>query len=137
MEQLSETEQQFFVPNNIEDALDIFKSFNDKERVQYLKLTSERLREYKEIFDIFDETGDGNISNEEIGKVMLGLGENAEQERIDELVREIDYDGDGEVDFNEFILLMVKTLTESDQAQEELVEVFQSFDKNGDCEIDY
>lgn len=66
------------MPNNIEDALDIFKSFNDKERVQYLKLTSERLREYKEIFDIFDETGDGNISNEEIGKVMLGLGENAE-----------------------------------------------------------
>ena len=83
------------------------------------------MTEYKEIFDIFDETGDGTISNDEIGKVMQGLGENPTPERIDELIREIDYNDDGEVDFDEFVCLMVKTLNESDKAEEELVEVFK------------
>ena len=33
-------------------------------------LTDEAIVEFREIFDIFDETGDGSISNDEIGKVM-------------------------------------------------------------------
>ena len=98
-------------------------------------MTADTIQEYKEIFDIFDETGDGTISNEEIGKVMQGLGENPTPERIDELIREIDYNSDGEVDFNEFVCLMVKTLNEADKAEEELVEVFKRFDKDGDGEI--
>ena len=52
------------------------------------------------------------------------------------MVMEIDFDGDGSVDFNEFILLMVKTLVDSDKAQEELVEVFNAFDRGADGDID-
>ena len=52
------------------------------------------MREYKEVFDIFDDTGDGKISNEEIGKVMTGLGETVTEAKIDELIAEIDYDKD-------------------------------------------
>ena len=98
-------------------------------------LSQDTIEEYKEIFDIFDETGDGTISNDEIGKVMQGLGESPTPERIDELIREIDYDDDGEVDFDEFVCLMIKTLNEADKAEEELVMVFNSFDKDGDGEI--
>ena len=67
---------------------------------------------------------------------MQGLGENPTPEVIDELIKEIDYDDDGEVDFNEFICLMVKTLNKAEKAEEELVTVFGQFDKNGDGEID-
>ena len=66
---------------------------------------------------------------------MQGLGETPTPERIDQLIGEIDYDGDGEVDFDEFVCLMVKTLHDADKAEEELVHVFQKFDKNGDGEI--
>ena len=121
---------------SIEEAEAIFRDkLTPEEQEVYLKLKLETLQEYKEIFDIFDETGDGTISNDEIGKVMQGLGENPTPERIDELIKEIDYNSDGEVDFNEFVVLMVKTLHEADKAQEELVEVFMRFDKDGDGEI--
>ena len=100
-------------------------------------MKDEDIQQYKEIFDIFDETGDGNISNDEIGKVMQGLGENPTPERINDLVAQIDYDGDGEVDFDEFVCLMVKTVYEADKAEEELVEVFHKFDRDGDGEINW
>ena len=100
----------------------IFKELlNAEEQKVYRNLSQEKIQEYKEIFDIFDETGDGTISNDEIGKVMQGLGENQTPEQLDELIKEIDYDDDGEVDFDEFVCLMVKTLNDADKAQEELV----------------
>lgn len=89
----------FEIPSHIEDAPEIFHQLNEKEQEMFFKLTQERLQEYKEIFDIFDETGDGSISGEEIGKVMIGLGEDATEEKIAKLVSEIDYDGNNEVDF--------------------------------------
>ena len=66
---------------------------------------------------------------------MQGLGENPTPEVIDELIKEIDYDDDGEVDFNEFICLMVKTLNKAEKAEEELVTVFKCFDKSNTGEI--
>ena len=108
------------------------EKLSDEERALYRNLSREQINEYKEIFDIFDAAGDGTINNDEIGKVMQGLGESPTPERIDELIAMIDYDGDGEVDFDEFVCLMVKTLYDADKAEEELVEVFRKFDKNGD-----
>ena len=89
----------------------IFKDKLSPEQLElYLKLEEKTIDEYREIFNIFDETGDGTISNDEIGKVMEGLGERLEPEEIDALIAEIDYDNDGEVDFDEFVCLMVKTI---------------------------
>ena len=112
------------------------EKLSDEERALYRNLSREQINEYKEIFDIFDAAGDGTINNDEIGKVMQGLGESPTPERIDELIKQIDYNDDGEVDFDEFVCLMVKTLNDADKAEEELVEVFRKFDKNGDNVID-
>mmetsp|Transcript_32986 Transcript_32986/g.43452 ORF Transcript_32986/g.43452 Transcript_32986/m.43452 type:complete len:113 (+) Transcript_32986:41-379(+) len=106
----------------IEDVGEIYKDkLTEPEMELYLKLQDQTIEEYKEIFNIFDETGDGTISNDEIGKVMEGLGERLEKEEIDALIAEIDYDNDGEVDFDEFVCLMVKTISQADKAEEELV----------------
>ena len=52
------------------------------------------------------------------------------------MVRDIDFDENGEIDFPEFVVLMVKTLNEAGQAPEELAELFDRFDINKDGKID-
>ena len=93
------------------------------------------LADYREIFDLFDEDGNGTISNAKITKVMNFLGENPSTSQVSQLIAEVDHNEDGEVDFNEFVCLMVKHLVRTDNAEEELVTVFKRFDRDHDGEI--
>ena len=52
------------------------------------------------------------------------------------MVNEIDENNDGEIDFEEFLLLMVKQMIKVEEREEELVEVFNKFDIGGDGQID-
>jgi Ca2+-binding EF-hand superfamily protein len=47
------------------------------------------------------------------------------------MVNEIDEDGSGTIEFSEFLNLMAKKMKDTD-AEEELVEAFKVFDKEGD-----
>lgn len=80
--------------------------------------------EMREFFDLFDEDGSGKITNNDIEKVMNTLGEFPTPERIEQMIKEIDYDSDGLVDFEEFTCLMVKQMKDVDSSEEELVMVF-------------
>jgi len=101
-------------------------------------LSEEMLAEFKAAFDMFDSDGGGDISTAELGTVMKMLGQNPSREELDEIIEEVDEDGSGSIDFEEFLVMMVRLLKE-DQAgksEEELAECFRIFDKNGDGMID-
>ncbi|AWP09159.1 Troponin C [Scophthalmus maximus] len=101
-------------------------------------LSEEMLAEFKAAFDMFDTDGGGDISTKELGQVMRMLGQNPTREELDEIIEEVDEDGSGTIDFEEFLVMMVRLLKE-DQAgksEEELAECFRVFDKNGDGYID-
>lgn len=93
-------------------------------------LTDQQIEEFKEVFGLFDKDGGGTISSTELGTVMRTLGQNPSQKEIEAMIKEIDQDGNGEIDFDEFCKLMVKQM-EANEPAEELVEVFRIFDK--DC----
>ena len=57
----------------------------------------------KAAFRLFDKDGSGTISPEEIRKV---LGINSSDKHLAELVAEIDENGDGEIQFEEFCKMM-------------------------------
>nr|XP_061802946.1 troponin C, skeletal muscle-like [Nerophis lumbriciformis] len=101
-------------------------------------LTEEMIAEFKAAFDMFDTDGGGDISTKELGTVMRMLGQNPSREELDAIIEEVDEDGSGTIDFEEFLVMMVQQLKE-DQAgksEEELSECFRIFDKNGDGFID-
>ncbi|XP_004070337.4 troponin C, skeletal muscle [Oryzias latipes] len=101
-------------------------------------LTEEMITEFKAAFDMFDTDGGGDISTKELGTVMRMLGQNPSREELDAIIEEVDEDGSGTIDFEEFLVMMVQQLKE-DQAgksEEELSECFRIFDKNSDGFVD-
>ncbi|CAI9782446.1 unnamed protein product [Fraxinus pennsylvanica] len=63
---------------------------------------------WKEAFDIFDGNRDGVITVEELGLVLSSLGftEGNKLEYCKEMIRKVDIDGDGMVNFVEFKKMM-------------------------------
>ncbi len=68
---------------------------------QKIYLKEERLYE---AFKAFDKDNSGKISSEEIKTVL----HTNDQKKVDELVKSFDSNGDGEIDYNEFIAMMSK-----------------------------
>ena len=57
-------------------------------------------------FSVFDKDGNGYISSAELRHVMTNLGEKLTDEEVDEMIREADIDGDGQVNYEEFVAMM-------------------------------
>ena len=54
--------------------------------------------ELKAAFEVFDKDGNGTISAEELRTLMKSIGEDLTDQDIDEMVKEADKDGDGNID---------------------------------------
>ena len=60
-------------------------------------------------------------------QVIQKLGMNPTEEELTEIVNDIDKDGDGDIDYEEFLRLMSTKLKDA-QTEEELLEAFKVFD---------
>merc|ERR1711934_516767 len=72
------------------------------------QFTEEQIVEMKEAFSLFDKDGSGNLMTKEIGAVMRSLGQNPTEQDLQDMVNEVDADGNGTVDFMEFLALNAK-----------------------------
>lgn len=70
------------------------------------KNAPEEDEELLQAFKIFDADGNGTISKDELKRVMDMLGEKLSESQIDEMMKEADINGDGEIDFGEFKKMM-------------------------------
>ncbi len=62
--------------------------------------------EIREAFRIFDKDGNGYISEAELRHVLNNIGEKLSDEEVEELLFSSDIDGDGQVNYQEFCLMM-------------------------------
>ncbi|XP_055801129.1 calmodulin-like protein 3 [Solanum dulcamara] len=67
-----------------------------------------REKDLKEAFDVFDHDKDGLISEEELSSILssLGMKQGKKLDHCKEMIKKVDVDGDGMVNFDEFKKMM-------------------------------
>ena len=76
--------------------------------VNFLILDVDQTLEIKEAFKIFDRDGNGFIDAKELKQVVTRLGQVLTSDEADEFMLEADLDGDGKLDYNEFVRMMLQ-----------------------------
>ena len=71
-------------------------------------LTDDEVEELRQAFDLFDTDGSGTIDPKELRAAMQSLGFETKNQTIYQMIQDIDKDGDGDVDFDEFLDLMTR-----------------------------
>uniref|UniRef100_A0A6G5AAT3 Putative calmodulin n=1 Tax=Rhipicephalus microplus TaxID=6941 RepID=A0A6G5AAT3_RHIMP len=70
------------------------------------------------------------ITTKELGTVMRSLGQNPTEAELQDMINEVDADGNGTIDFPEFLTMMARKMKDTD-SEEEIREAFRVFDKDG------
>ncbi|NMG08474.1 EF-hand domain-containing protein [Brasilonema sp. UFV-L1] len=95
-------------------------------------LSEQQVEKLWEAFTVFDEDGSGAISTEELGQVMRSLGQTPSDTEVRDMIKEVDVDLSGSIDFEEFKALMV---SRQGDRNSRLKLAFSVFDENGSGEI--
>lgn len=85
------------------------------------------IEELREAFDLFDTDGNGTIDPNELKAAMTNLGFDAKNHTVYQMISDIDKNGTGDIDFDEFLDLMTIKLGDSD-SEEDVRKVFDLFD---------
>jgi len=80
------------------------------------KLTEEQIAEFKEAFSLFDKDGDGAITPAKLGTVMRAMGQNPTEANLQDMIDEVDVNGNGSIDFPEFLTMMVRNMKDTDSS---------------------
>jgi len=96
-------------------------------------LDKEQVAILKKAFDSFDPEKKGSINSEMVGTILRLMGQQFNTQTLRELIEEVDEDGSGEIEFDEFLILASKFILEEDDEalQKELREAFRLYDKEG------
>ncbi|XP_059302609.1 calmodulin-like protein 3 [Lycium ferocissimum] len=87
--------------------------------------------ELKRIFQIFDRNNDGRITKKELNDSLENMGIFIPDPELTQMIVNIDVNGDGCVDIDEFGSLYQTIMDERDE-EDDMREAFNVFDQNGD-----
>ncbi|OAF70931.1 putative calcium-binding protein C50C3.5 [Intoshia linei] len=102
--------------------------FTDREIIGYF--TSKYIisinLEFRQVFEYFDDDGSGSISCDELFKILKKLGIKRTKQEVDQMINEIDIDGNGEIDFNEFLAMLSKKDEEVEMTKRDIFDVIDN-----------
>ncbi|XP_063430889.1 neo-calmodulin-like isoform X2 [Mytilus trossulus] len=62
--------------------------------------------EVRDAFRLFDKNGDGYVTAPELKTILSNNGEKISDEELDALVKDADVDGDGKINYQEFVSML-------------------------------
>jgi calmodulin len=80
------------------------------------------------------QDGDGNTTTKELGFGMRFLGQDPTEAEVQDMINEVDADGNGIIDYSESLTLMERKMKNTD-SEKEILEAFKVFDKDGNAFI--
>ena len=91
-------------------------------------LTQDMISEFKEVFSVFDKSGNGLIKIKYLKKVFKCLGQTPTQKEIDDMLNSFNMGGYKKLKFDDFLKLIERKMKETKDT-ETYYEVFKMFDK--------
>ncbi|XP_011297592.1 polcalcin Jun o 2 [Fopius arisanus] len=76
-------------------------------------------QELRDAFRVFDKHNRGYITASDLRAVLQCLGEDLSEEEIEDMIKEVDEDGDGRIDFYEFARSLVDPGEDEDEDEDE------------------
>eukprot|EP01088_Endostelium_zonatum_P020516 TRINITY_DN7608_c0_g1_i1.p1 TRINITY_DN7608_c0_g1~~TRINITY_DN7608_c0_g1_i1.p1 ORF type:complete len:153 (-),score=58.12 TRINITY_DN7608_c0_g1_i1:81-539(-) len=83
-----------------------FKEFTKMMSGKMTGSAEDQEEEMRVVFETFDKDKNGFISAQELKSMMFKLGEKLSDSELADMMREADSNGDGQVDYNEFVQIM-------------------------------
>ncbi|XP_064459625.1 calmodulin-A-like [Ornithodoros turicata] len=93
--------------------------------------TSDQITEIQRAFSLFDRNGDGVISKNELEIVLRALGERPTPVEMVRIVRQIDRNRNGSIDFQEFLSFMGRKMSAQLSSPTDIIKAFKVFDPEG------
>ena len=107
------------------------KLYKMDSQIEDLDLTPAQIAEFREAFSLFDHDENGSVSTSELGEVLRSLGQNPTENELRDMVNEIDEDGNGTIEFMEFLILLTSKVKEMSK-EDEITEAFKVIDRERD-----
>merc|ERR1711971_720628 len=101
-----------------------------QQQQQQQQLTEEQVADFKEVFSLIDKNADGAITIKELGSAMRSMGQSPTEEELQEMIEEVDSNGNGTIEFSEFLSKMAGKMAYS-PSEKEIYDAFRVFDKDG------
>mmetsp|Transcript_39169 Transcript_39169/g.103207 ORF Transcript_39169/g.103207 Transcript_39169/m.103207 type:complete len:222 (+) Transcript_39169:131-796(+) len=99
-------------------------------------LSPSQLVEIHSSFKKFDKDGDGHIEPKEIKRVMHDVGVKISTKEITDLIASVDKDGNGMIEFDEFVSIMASNMLRDGRGDAEIEQALRLFDHNNTGFVD-
>lgn len=118
--------QQFHKSSKLRDAINTF--------ITTQCISQKDTKDLREVFYAMDTNKDGKLSREELlNQFTKTMGAEAADEEVDRIMREVDTDSNGYIDYTEFLKATIDTKTL--MSVENMKHAFDAFDKDGSQSI--
>merc|ERR1712083_201841 len=126
-----------------QDVIRVLKQFNQQSKLKKAitktlaaHMGDEPQKKIREHFKRLDKNGDGALSADELSFLLRDMGHNPAfaKQQAEEIIKQSDDDGSGEIEFEEFAQIWQRKLLTVNQSY--IHAVFTVLDENGDGSID-